>query len=477
MTQQVWKKRQGMLAGLIGAMMLTLVGMWGCGTSGYDNPQNAVVTTKTASALIDASVLNDWMKAGLVNKAGGYDRVVILDSGNANYDSVGHIPGAQSIPTGSSAFQDQARAEGPMNVTGAMVCTGSTIDTLIQNAGIDENTTIVLTSSGNNTINLTRAYATFRYWGFPKNRIKILQGGNEGWNAAGFALTGLAPNIKKTTYGVAQNGKTNVNTDIRVSLGEMIAYVKGVVAGNTDKVTILDTIRPANQISSTTDLIAPGAVKTPIAPATTPVGVPASYTPFDGAMKGSYRFPYANLVTPANTLYFKDADTIRKDISAALGFDGVKTIGDANRDATKTFIVLCRAGNAASVAYFALDGIAYYNSNVDVKWYDGSYGQWNLMATSDRTAVNGTNAGGKLAVGSIWDTSSLMDNLTWNVDRLSALTGAGTPTSIIVNYASRVYGVEPSFAEGNQIETADKAYRSPVTSTTGGGSTSGGGGC
>lgn len=277
-----------------------------------------------------------------------------------------------------------------------------------------------------------------------------MQGGNAAWTAAGYALTSSVPSIKKSTYGVAQNGTTNVNTDMRVSLSEMIVYVKDIVAGNANNVTILDTIRPDNQISGpTTDLIDP-----------------TGYTPFDGAIKGSYRFPYGNLVTPANTLNFKDAAAIKADISAAVGSNGISTIGDAKRDSTKTFITFCRAGNAATVAYFALDGIAYYNSNVDIKWYDGSLGQWNLCASKDHVALNGTNAGGKLAVGSIWDTTGLMDNLTWNVDR-------GKP---IVNYGSRVYGVEPTFAEGNQIETADKAYRSAGTGTTGGGSSSGGGG-
>ncbi|WP_243688964.1 hypothetical protein [Geotalea toluenoxydans] len=87
------------------------------------------------------------------------------------------------------------------------------------------------------------------------------------------------PGIKKSSYGVAQNGTTNVNTDMRVSLREMIAHVKGIVGGNADKVYILDTVRPATQISATTDLLATG------------------YTPFDGAVKGSYRFPLAGVVT------------------------------------------------------------------------------------------------------------------------------------------------------------------------------------
>lgn len=456
MSEMLLRKKGIFFAGLLCILSLMLLAMWGCGTKGYDDPAASAVTTKTATALIQASDLKQWEDAGLVNKTGGYDRVVILDvSSNASdgsnaYNSVGHIPGAQLISAGSAAFMDNTRAEGPLSITGSMVCTGATIDSLIQNSGIDANTTIVLTTNTTSTINVSRAYATFRYWGFPKNRIKVLNGGNAGWIAAGYNLTANIPTIQKSTYGVAQNGTTTINTDMRVSLGEMIAYVNGIVAGNAGKVTILDTIRPNTVSGPTSDLIDT-----------------TSFTPFDGAMKGSYRFPYGNLVSPAGTLYFKDAATLKADISAAVGGDGITTIGDANRDATKTFIVFCRAGNAASVAYFALDGIAYYNANVDIKWYDGSLGQWNLMASSDHTALDGTNAGGKLAVGSIWDTTSLMDNLTWNVDR----------GKTIVNYGSRVFGVEPSFAEGNQIETTDKAYRSTVTGTGGGTDPGAGGGC
>lgn len=468
MAKQAWRKGRVMLASMLGVVALTLLTLWGCGGGGYDQPATSAVTMQTANALVTAEQLKTWIDAGLVNKASGsYDRVVILDvssnetDGSNKYNIVGHIPGAQLISAGANAFQDNTRAEGPLSVTGNMVCTGATMDALIQNAGIDGNTTIVLTNNANNTINVARAYTTFRYWGFPKARLKVLQGGNPAWVAAGYSLTTAVPTIQKSTYGVAQNGTSRVNTDMRVSLPEMIAYVQGVVAGNANKVFILDTIRPGT-VSSTTDLLDGNF-----------------YTPFDGAIKGSYRFPYANVVSPASTLYFKDAATLQTDISAAVAGDGVTTLGDANRDSAKTFIVFCRAGNAASVAYFALDGIAYYNSNVDVKWYDGSLGQWNLMASSSHTATDTTgatvNAGGKLAVGSIWDTTLLTDNLTWNVGRTISTTNLAQRP--IINYTSRVFGVEPSFAQGNQIEDADRAYRSTVTGTTGGGGSTGGGGC
>ena len=471
MTQQVWRKGRVMVAGLLGVAMLTLVGMWGCGTDGYNNPSDSAVTTKTATALIQASDLKEWMDAGLVNKAGGYDRVVILDvSADATdnrgtvadttddvkynlYNTVGHIPGAQLISAGSNAFKAE-RAEGPLSKNGEMVATGETIDALIQNAGIDGNTTIVLTSNAANAtgaINVARAYTTFRYWGFPKNRLKVLSGGNAAWPTAD--LTTVVPTIKKSTYGVAQNGTTLVNTDIRLSLSEMITQVKGIAAGNVDKVTIIDTVRGS---AST--------VNAPVSGPTADLLDTTKFTPFDGAVKGSYSYHATRMLTSG--MYFKDADAIRADLIAAFGTNGTTPLGETGLDGTKTFISLCRAGNYASIGYFILDGIAYYNSNVDVQWYDGSLGQWNLMAAAD--ALNPTR-GGKLAVGSIWDTTLLMDNLTWNVDAPRSKT--------IIDYASRVYGVEPSFAEGNQIETADKAYRSTVSGTTSGGAAGGAGGC
>ncbi|MDD2581737.1 MAG: selenite/tellurite reduction operon rhodanese-like protein ExtH [Desulfuromonadaceae bacterium] len=458
MSEKMMKKSKGLIAVLLGTVMIAALTIWGCGTSSYDNPSDQVVTTKTATALITAADLKGWMDAGLVNRAGGYDRVVILDvtanatDGTNKYNSVGHIPGAYLVSGGNGYFQ-ATRAEGPLSVTGSMVCTGDVMDTLIQNAGIDANTTIVLTTSSGSALDLTRPYATFRYWGFPKNRIKVLQGSNPAWTAAGYALTSQPTVVQKSTYGVSQ-GQCNVNADMRVSLSEMIATVKGIVdTNNAGKVYILDTVRPApptGGIFKTGDLITSG-----------------TYTPFDGFVKGSYGFILSNMITGTT---FKTAEEIKTFVSGAFYGDGATsttTIGDANRDAAKTFVAMCRAGNNASQAYFVLDGIAYYNSSVDVKWYDGSLGQWNLMASKDHLAVNGANAGGQLAVGSIWDTTSLMDSLTWNLDR--SLT--------IVNYASRVYGVEPSFAEGNQIETADKAYRSVVVSPSGGAAAGGGGGC
>ena len=144
---------------------------------------------------------------------------------------------------------------------------------------------------------------------------------------------------------------------------------------------------------------------------------------------------------------------------------------------------LCRAGNIASALFFAIDGYAYYNevetSAIKAVWYDGSWGQWGLMSSS-------TANGGKLVASSVWETSVLTDSLTYNVGKaiIPATPATVPPTFIpatttnIINYSTRLNNPEPSLADGNQLENADAAYRSPVTTTTGGsGGSAGGGGC
>lgn len=442
MTRQVWRKGRVMVAGLLGVAMLTLAGMGGCGTVGYNNPSDAAVTTKTATALIQASDLKEWVDAGLVNKAGGYDRVVILEvSTETNYNGA-HIAGAQYVNLSNDLMEN--RYEGPM-LAGQMVPSGNKMDALIQKLGIDANTTIVFTSSETEVgspWNLTRGYATFRYWGFPKNRLKVLDGGNKAWKAAGNALTTAIPTITKSSYCVTPDNVSRIRTDLRASLSEMIAAVSAGTA--------------------TSDFIDGRATSPAVPGPTTDLVDGSKYVVFEGLVKGGRAYSYANLID-ATTKQFKSIVDIKTGL---------------NIPATATSVyAICRAGNIASALFFAIDGYAYYNEvesgAIKTIWYDGSWGQWGLMSSS-------TANGGKLAAASVWDTSLLTDTLTYNVGKTVTISGTPTvlTTSHIINYASRLNNPEPSLAEGNQLETADAAYRSPITtSTAGGGAAGGAGGC
>lgn len=423
MSEKLITKSKLMLAALLGVAIAALT-IWGCGTTSYDNPASGVVTTKTANALINSTTLKQWMDAGLVNRKGGYDRVVILEvsAKPLNYASE-HIPGAIFVNL-SEIYG--TRVEGPAEF-GSMVATGAQMDALIKKAGIDENTTIVFTTSageldastGSQLWNLTRGYTTFRYWGFPKERLKVLDGGNKSWPAVG-TMTDVVPVITQSTYGIAPNGVNRVKADLRASLSEMMTAVQG------DSGDFIDG--RASIAGGTTDLI----VST----------TPSSYVVFEGRLNGtnSRVVAYTTLVD-ATTKQFLASDTIKTLLNIQ----------------TSTAYTLCRAGNIASVLFFAIDGYAYYDESKKAVWYDGSWGQWGLMAD--------TNNGGKLPVGSAWATNGLTNTPTFNA-------GAGRT---VVDISSRLLSPQPAFG-ANQIEDADKAYLSPVVPAAGG-SGGGGGGC
>jgi len=410
------------------ALVLTVLAIWGCGTKGYTDPASGVVTTKTASALIEPETLKEWMDAGLVNKDGGSDRVVILEVNGSNLTNytAEHIPGAIGVTR--TAELSTSRVEGPA-LTGEMVADGKMMDALIQRAGIDANTTIVFTTSaaeldGNQHWNMTRGYATFRYWGFPKERLKVLDGGNKAWKAASLPTTKIVPTVKTSSYGVAPYGTNRVRDDVRASLSDMIKAVKAGTAQND----FIDG-RSDGVPTSTTDLIDG-----------------TKWVVFEGQMQGGRGYAYGNLIDAA-TRKFKPA----ADVATGLNLQKPNNY------------VLCRAGNIASVLFFAIDGYAYYDESKKAVWYDGSWGQWGLMSTT------ATAKGGKLPADSAWATDTLTTAPTYNQDASRALVDLTLQLDGGVSHAN---------ADANQIEAADKAYRSPVSSgSSSGGGSAGGGGC
>uniref|UniRef100_C6E9N8 Rhodanese domain protein n=1 Tax=Geobacter sp. (strain M21) TaxID=443144 RepID=C6E9N8_GEOSM len=422
MSEKMMKKSRVLLAALFGMVAIAALTLWGCGGSSYDNPATGVTTTKTATALVSPADLKQWMDQGLVNKQGGYDRVVVLEvsSKPLNYASE-HIPGAIFV---NLSELTATRVEGPAEF-GSMVATGAQMDALIKKAGIDENTTIVFTtSSGEMNSNalwyLTRGYTTFRYWGFPKERLKVLDGGNLAWVAAAGTMTSAVPAITTSSYGIAPNGANRVRQELRASLSEMM---DAVTANSKDFIDGRGSIA-----GGTTDLIV--------------TATPVPFVVFEGRLSGtnSRILPYTNLV-----------DATTKQFKSVLD---VQTLLDIKSDTAYT---LCRAGNIASVLFFAVDGYAYSDGTKKAVWYDGSWGQWGLMAD--------LNNGGKLPAGSAWSTIALTSGYSDNA----------TAGRTVVDISNRLLSPHPAFP-ANPIEEADKAYLSPLVPTSGG-SSGGGGGC
>ncbi|MEF8975416.1 MAG: twin-arginine translocation signal domain-containing protein [Halapricum sp.] len=281
----------------------------------------------TESALIEPATLKEWQDAGIVNTNDtAEDRVVVLTLDTSDYDG-GHVPGAVKWSTdeaeGAAALTEK-RLEG-LAETPTLVPSGSVMDTVIQSAGIGQNTTVVL--SGSAPYVVARAYWTMRYWGFPRERVKVLNGGKTAYSEE-FNLEFEAPEHPTCSYTV--KAFETPNYDLRFGLNEMIREVDAKNTGESDA-AFLDlrgdtTPRPAG---STAD-------------------PPASYLQADSFKADA---PW------------QGAGTIEDHV---WGLDGVE---EGNK-----VITFCGSGYRAALSFFALDGVLGYDN---VALYDGSVSkQW-----------------------------------------------------------------------------------------------------
>lgn len=433
MMQRLLMTRRNMLFSLVGIVMTTMLTLWGCGggggTSSYTDPIASITTTKTATALIEPTTLKQWMDEGKVNNTNpaSLDRVVIVTvSPSANYTTA-HIPGAQLLNSASELSMSRLEGVGSMTT---MVLNGSAMDALIQKLCINKNTTIVFTvSKGQNFLYAARAYFTFRYWGFPKERLKVLNGGDNAWEdtatastwTSTYALTAEAPVVTPSTFSVKNlYSASTSNLNIRYSIGEMLALVDKINTGATKTdatgVSILD-VRGAS---------------------------PSVY--INNAIVDDYA-QYGTVPATGKTAVFKSS----ADLTARLNGFGVTSSKSMN-------YVYCVSGYRASVPFFALDGIL----NWPVAMYDGSWGQWSSYAS--------TATANKVATA--WQTDVVTAATTAN-RTFGAITAAGT--SIVLDPTSNAIYSSITDSRANQILNEDRAYfTSGSTSTapvvTGGGS-------
>jgi 3-mercaptopyruvate sulfurtransferase SseA len=278
-----------------------------CGTSNYDTP----VTIQTSATLIGPETLKSWIDSGIVNSTVNStwnDRVIILDVTSLATYTAGHIPGAQFV---NSNDIYQIRQEGPATDVN-MVIDGQHMDALVQKYGIDKNTTIVFTSgaaspSAGTILTATRSYWTFRYWGFPKEKLKLLDGINFSWKAAYGLTPGDPPTPTPSTFSVKNNAQ--LRTDLRASLRDMINVAEGKVA-NAIPVDMRSAPTDGSYVGkrgSTTGVFNPGS----------------DYVAFEGHLKGGKALLYTDLFDPANNYRFKSANVLAAMFNA-IGIDGMK---------------------------------------------------------------------------------------------------------------------------------------------------------
>jgi 3-mercaptopyruvate sulfurtransferase SseA len=430
------------LAGVLAA--LTLTG-WSCGgnagTTSYSNP----VTTTATGATIDAMTLARWADEGKVNAPfGSADRVVIVSvSTPANFTSTTkkHIPDAVLLDYSSELTMVREEGLGPAS---AMMLGGPQMDALVKKLGIDGNTTIVLTipraSSDSETYQMSVAYFTFRYWGFARERVKILNGGDDAWDAAGQALTDAVVSVPASSYSVASN-KT-VKSEVRYSIGEML--------------TLIDSINKDPSLLGTWQMLdVRGFATSPYV---------ANAFRGNGAMQ--FLTDRVNGESGRNRLYPDKATLISRMAASPVLNGSVNAFLSPN----KKTVVMCATSTSASPSFVLFDAVLAVPEG-DIGMYDGSSSQWNNYSFEKIRA-----AGATVAQANAWafDVATPGTSRTRAIGTLPALVPGENP------FVPGDYAYVPAQLEANQIEAADQKY---MTTTTGTPSTPGspggspGGGC
>ncbi|MDY0189495.1 MAG: selenite/tellurite reduction operon rhodanese-like protein ExtH [Desulfuromonas sp.] len=450
---------------LLAALLLSGFVLIGCGSGGggsdsYDEPEGQSTTPivgQSDNVLIDAATLKTWVDAGKVN-ATSYENVIILQQ--KSYDA-GHIPGAQEW-----ALSGIDRIDGPV-LSGNMVLDGSTMDEMMQERGIVKGSTIVF--MGNNS---ERIYFFFRYWGFPKDQLKILNGGTAAWTNAGYELTTVTPVVSSSDFSVSELADS-FDPDVRASLSEMIIGVEQ------------QTIVPFATYAHTTNLTTPKVTETLDGTDGGPAGS-GGYVLFQGFMDGQAVDPdlQHDYVYESGTYNLAFAGLFNADGTYKSKADMETYLQSIGIDGTKPIVTFCRAGNLAATGFAPMDAVLDW----DIMLYDGSWSQWASL-TKDSTTI---------PTGKLWALPNTSPDYTaWATNELTS-DGVGGDPFYLVDYIGNItwsgssvafvpadHIQQPLFYEApaspyddgaNNIEDEDADYE-PASAPTAAGSVSGSGGC
>lgn len=263
-----------------------------------------------ASALVSA----DWLEQNLENPA---VRVIEVSVDPGLFER-GHIPGAVNF-TWHTDFVDPVQRD---------IVSAERFQELIQAAGINPDTTVVLYGDNNNWFAAWGAWI-FTIYGFED--VRLLDGGRVKWEADGRALTSIAATYEPGTATVAE-----ANGDLRSLKDEVLSVVEGEASG------VLIDIRSAAEYNG--EIFAPEGVQE--------LAVRAGHIP------GAVNVPWGQNVNQDGT--FKSVEELR-ELYAGLGIDGSTPI-----------TTYCRIGERAALTWFVLHDLLGY----DVSLYDGSWTEW-----------------------------------------------------------------------------------------------------
>jgi len=462
--------------------------LWGCGTSGYGNPAEGDEAaaayykkdTVPGICLVEPGVVKSWVVDNQGRTETG-QRVIVLDcvpnppgvfsysdteswfagdkakilqnlsdqyggTTSAQYRSFsampesmfGHIPGA--IPSVShEGYEVAIRNDGPIEAEHE-VGTGALIDQMLRKFGVTRDDVIVISTSRYDYPGFcpSRLWWTLYYWGFAKENIRIVNGGNKAYALAGGTLQkGVTlPLVTLSSFSVTELPQRHL--DARISLGELIALVDSgrtsLPDSDADKVVVLDTRQPpvayyfADRNSdgipdifqlagygyaADTRLFTRGADSAVLtlseilfketSPARVafsgtsnpPIALPNPYlgitTPTGPSLTGGTPLAiplgakgaaFEGIVKGAKVTKSGAWNITVPALTRADG--GYKTRAEllplfaaAGIDGTRPIVVYCNSGALASIYYFVFHEICAFP---DVRMYDGSWQEWAMLA-------------------------------------------------------------------------------------------------
>jgi thiosulfate/3-mercaptopyruvate sulfurtransferase len=259
-------------------------------------------------------VSTDWA-ADHLNDSGV--RFVEVDVDTESYDS-GHIPGAVGW-NWKKQLQDQLRRT---------IATKDDFEQLLQESGIDNDTTIVLYGDNNNWF-AAWAYWLLKYYGHEDARI--LDGGRKKWEAENRELTTDEPDVGTGDYTIE-----DVNDEYRALRDDVAKLIKGEDFGLVD-------VRSPEEFSG--EKLGPEGLN-------------------EGAQRGGHipgasNIPWSKAVNEDGT--FKTKEELKKIYES----EGITPDNE--------IIAYCRIGERSAHSWFVLNELLEYPT---VRNYDGSWTEW-----------------------------------------------------------------------------------------------------
>jgi thiosulfate/3-mercaptopyruvate sulfurtransferase len=240
----------------------------------------------------------------------------------ANYE-LGHIPGAV-------LFDWKNDINDPITRN---VLTKESCQNLLQNAGINNDTTLLLYGDFNNWF-AAFAFWVLKYYGYKD--VRLINGGRKKWLQEDKALTKDVP-----TYSKGNFAANEPDSNIRVFLDE----VKRAVSA--PELKMVDVRSPKE---FTGEILAPPEY-------------PTEHAQRGGHIPGAVNIPWAQAVNDSDGT-FKNTDEL-KQLYESKGITPDKEI-----------IAYCRIGERSSHTWFVLKYLLGYPK---VKNYDGSWTEWGNM--------------------------------------------------------------------------------------------------